>query len=391
MSEAGKNTIRLRRLLAIGATWPDLVEEIADLIDSKDSPHIASFFQLPYPLHLTRDWHRVRGSQGNPSLHLFLQPRLVKITVDEFVKPSIRELSEKESVDGATITQMVALIPLWDSRLRFYPDYLRCVSDEDLRNRVIVPKEFSWVPDSRAISSSAYEHDLCRRAYRLIETGLRYLLPSYSIVSLTEAPLPHQLNNYFTMPAPGRVIHNRAPTPVWSTILGDLPRAAAPHVTSAKLQTALKGGFRELGKFEHQLLAMNRLRLEGEKALALIGTLSLLEWFLNLHFVDQEKIESRRKKNGKKWQGSVNNLLNEGHLSFLSREHQDFLAEAAESRNSLIHGAPPNRHPASGSSKGANREREYEGNAISSAFVEKVIRTALDVFRIANLKRLGRL
>jgi hypothetical protein len=381
MSELGKNAIRIRRLLSIGATWPELLEEIADLLDSKDShPHVACFFQLPYPLHLDRDWHRVRGSRGDANLYLHFQPRLAKIAIDEFARPSIKELPANDRADGTTVTQMIALIPLWDPRLRYYPEYLRCVSEEDLAHRIIVPKEYSWLPDGSAISSPGYEHDLVTRTLRLIDSGLRFLLPSYSVSSLVEAQLPPVLNNFFTMPAPGRVIFNRPPVPIWSTLLSELPNGPVTPVTSGKLQKALKGGLRDLGKFEHQLLAMNRLRLDGEKALALIGTLSLLEWFLNAHFPGSSKRQE-----------SVRVLISDGRLDFLPEPHRALLNEAGLLRNRLVHGSPPDRYNLASPHDSAGREQEYQGNVISSEKVEHVIRTALEVFRLANLKRQDRL
>ncbi len=380
MSETGKNTVRLHRLLSIGASWSELIDEIAELLETTDTPHVVSFFQLPYPLHLSREWHRVRGSQGDANLYLYLQPRLVKIAMDEFARPSIRELTVNEEVDGTTITQIIALIPLWGPRLRFYPDYLRCVYEGDLTHRIVVSKKYSWLPDGSAISSSVYEHDLSRRLYRLVESGLRFLLPSYSVSSLLEAQLPAVLNNFFTMPAPGRVIFNHPPLPVWSTLLHKIPSGPVTTVTSSKLQTALKSGLRELGKFEHQLFAMNRLRLDGEKALALIGTLSLLEWFLNAHFPGPSKR-----------QDSVRVLLRAGRLDFLPESYRELLDEAGLLRNGLVHGAPPNRYNLGSAHESAGREQEYQGNIISSEKVEEVIRTALEVFRIGNLTRQGRL
>ena len=44
-SEIGKNAVRIKRLISIGAIWPELLEEISDLLDSKDpAPHVACFF-----------------------------------------------------------------------------------------------------------------------------------------------------------------------------------------------------------------------------------------------------------------------------------------------------------------------------------------------------------
>jgi hypothetical protein len=49
--------------------------------------------------------------------------------------------------------------------------------------------------------------------------------------------------------------------------------------------------------FEHQLLAMNRLAAEGESALAMIGTLSLVEWFIAAAFPDLQDGPNTRLRN----------------------------------------------------------------------------------------------
>jgi hypothetical protein len=379
MSETGKNTLRRQRLLSIGAVWPELLEEIADLLESKDStPHVSCFFQLPYPLHADRAWHRVRGSREDPNLYFHLQARLARIQFDEFARSSIRELPLSETIDGATVTQIIALIPLWGLRARFYSEYARCVSGEDLVNRIVVPREYSWI-EHRAISAADFEFNLVSRLTRLIMSGLRFFLPSYSISSLLEAPLPDALSNYFTMPFPERVIFNRAPEPIWLKLMSGILAHRVETVTYSSLQKSMRLGLRELGKFEHQLFAMNRLRLEGERALALIGTLSLLEWYLNLHFPGA----SRK-------QDSVGVLVKTGRIDFIPEPLRALLAEANQLRNRLVHGSPPSRHSLTSPHASAGRENEYQGNIISSEKVEQVIRAALEVFRLANLRRQGR-
>jgi hypothetical protein len=180
------------------------------------------------------------------------------------------------------------------------------------------------------------------------------------------------------MAAPGRVIFNQPPRPLLKKLLFSNLVKKTDVVSSTQLQTSLKPGLRDLGKFEHQLFAMNRLCLEGEKALALIGTLCLLEWHLNLHFPFESK-----------GQVSVGKLIKAGRLDFLDEADKATLAEASKLRNGLVHGSPPDRYSLTSPNASAGREQEYQGNIISSEKVGHIIKTALNVYRQSNLKRNG--
>jgi hypothetical protein len=382
MSRQKPNEMRLRKLYSMGAAWPELVDEISDLLESKDSPyHVAAFFQLPYPLYLDTDWHRVPGSRADKNIFVYFQPRLMRFTIDAQVHLNLDQ-SPDVGPDGTLITQMIALVPMWGVRLRFHPEYLKCWSGEDLAHRLVVPKQANWLQVEGAMFSSTYEQNLLERIHRAVRSGLRFLLPSYSISSLVEAPLPRVLTNFFFMPAPGRAIFNPPPSPIWTALLSRVPSDRVPTVSSGQLQTALKGGLRELGRFEHQLFAMNRLRLEGERALAFIGTMALLEWYLNLHFF-KSKPEDK--------QLSLRKLIERGHLNFFPKALRTFFLKANALRNELIHGAPPNRYEITSAHDAAGREQQYQGNSIASEKVEEVISAALEAYRLGNLKRAGRL
>lgn len=373
MSERGKNSVRLKRLFSIGAAWPQLIEEVSDALDSEDAPHVAAFFQVPFPLYIEPALHKVPALR--PGLTIRLNARLIAVEIDELARLTARERTEGDDERHLIVSQMVAFIPLWHPRSEYYADYVKCVRDDDLVHRIIVPPEDSWL-EHRAISSSDFEHDITRRVTRELLTAIRHFLPCYSVVSLQEAPMPAWLSNYFLLTAPGRVTFNRAPEPVLKR-LPVRPTTSAPSVASSKdLQLAMRLRYRELTKFEHQLLAMNRLRLEGEKALALIGTVSVLEWFLDQHHGANPKR-----------QDSITTLVNTGCLNFLSAPLIDKLREIAKLRNRVVHGAPPGRHSLTYMHGAPGRERDSIDDAVSSGAIEEIIRTALEIFRLSNLER----
>ena len=378
MSESLGNVVQLKRLISVGAVWPDLLDEITDIQDSKDAPHVSMFFQLPYLIELERIWYRVRGSREDPNRYAYLQARPAVLQWSSTGELLVEEMAKgiETAEQGSIFTQMIALVPLWHRREEYYPSYQRCLSDNELTNRVVVPPERSWFPDHRAITASEYEMDISSRMTRLVLSALRFFLPNYSISSLTEAPIPKTLCGLFSMPSPGRVYFNHFPVSIVTQLVARRTEERPQTISVSQMQSAMKIGLRELGTFEHQLFAMNRLRLQGERALALIGTLSLLEWHLNLYF------PFKRDK-----QYSVGILVKEGCLNFLAGEAREILLEANLLRNKLVHGSPPRRHSLTSAQDRPGQEIEYEGNAVSTEKVWRIIRTALDVYRQANLIR----
>lgn len=50
---------RLSQLQSTGAIWPELTHEIATELERRPHPHVACFFQLPYPMHVGSERHVV--------------------------------------------------------------------------------------------------------------------------------------------------------------------------------------------------------------------------------------------------------------------------------------------------------------------------------------------
>lgn len=383
MAELVGNASKVQRLISMGAIWPELLEELTEELDSKDAPHVVMSFQLPYPIRIEPGWHRVRGSRSDPNRYAYVQARLTSIEVDHFGHVAVRQATGESDEERILLTQMVALIPLWEKRAEYYAQYQRCIVDEEIAvNRVIVPTQYSWRRDHRAITVADYEFDVVSRMTQLINVMLLFLLPNYSILSLMECPIPAKLGGLFGMLSPGRVKFNNPPEPIVSQLLRQGSPKASRLILGRELKTSMKLGLRELGQFEHQLFAMNRLCGEGEKALAVIGTLALLEWFLNRHFGGESKPNKQVKR-----QESLSILLKAGDLDFLPEITRRRLSEANQIRNALVHGAPPGRYSLISTDARAGQELEYQGNLISSVKVRELIQLALDVYRQSNLYR----
>jgi len=138
---------------------------------------------------------------------------------------------------------------------------------------------------------------------------------------------------------------------------------------------AVRMRYRELSRFEHQLIALNTLRLSGESALAIIGSLSLVE-----HLLNGLSSTSGRSKN-------LSGLL-KFHQALFAREDFTTLEAARMVRNKFVHDAPPARESLT-STNGSRAGREAEDPAISE-LADHTIRAAFTLYRKINLQAKSR-
>jgi hypothetical protein len=95
------------------------------------------------------------------------------------------------------------------------------------------------------------------------------------------------LNLYAAAALACRPVINRPPIATAAALLHRRPLLPAEPVSAEALNAAAHCLQRQPSAFEQQLLAMNQLRQDGEPALAVIGSLALVEWFLNDALADR--------------------------------------------------------------------------------------------------------
>ncbi len=372
-----RNPRILPRMLSTFSIERLIVREMASEMESWSDPNVLCFFQLPYPIALEPQWHRVKIFDDGS--HARVQTRLQTIGFDENgqithtpVDFSVAKNSDRHQF---LITQCLVSIPLWGRRAQYYDQYCKCVTDTGLDDRIVIPRERSWILD-RAMRASDYEVNAARRMIALIFVTLRQLLPAYSIISLCEAPMPARLAGLYVMTAPGWLTFASPPESIVRSLSPrhfPLPDTIVSHTT---ITNALKLQFRELAHFETQLLAMNRLRADGESVLALIGALSLAEWLVNSTFV-----ELNTKSNKSKSLGYI--LYKTSLLSEVPISERDTLIEAVATRNRFVHGAPPMRASLVVHGDFAGRE-DYSRHEELPALAEKTIKAVFVVYRMIN-------
>ena len=128
---------------------------------------------------------------------------------------------------------------------------------------------------------------------------------------------------------------------------------------------ALKISYQENDRFIHQMQAMKRLASSGEPELAIVGTVSAIEWFATRFVVPP--------KDRCKDSHSLRNALKLSPLSNLPDILKAELVSVADLRNSLVHGQPPER--------GDNRYLSHN--------VASVLNAALELYRQLNAQKVA--
>jgi hypothetical protein len=373
--EKGQARSRLDNLLRMGIVSPEALCDLAQEIDERGPGYVGALFQLPYQVGLNTDWEALPTSPDSVRALVKFRPNI--LTMDDFGTFELKpwEASSAREYDGVAVTQGMALFHVWGKRQRPHQRYVSAQEHTLGRDTIVVPQSESWI-DNRPITYRDYEINFARRLRIEISEMLRAFLPAYSLVSRSETPVLRWVYGFVPMLTAGHLASTNWPVPVARYLFSGKPTFEAPMVKLEDLRIALKTPHRELGRFESQLIAMDRLRREGEVALSFVGTTALLEWLLGTVIL---RAGMRAPKN-------FNDRIAHPEVAFLPPELRSEIDRARNRRNALIHGAPPHRRSLKSSDEGQFRSRELvleEG--ISSEEVRILVETAFSVFRLANV------
>jgi hypothetical protein len=265
---------------------------------------------------------------------------------------------------GSLGTQVLGYIPLWGRRTAYYKNYIACLHADGLRSQIINPA----IQDGRGygyketvVTSQSFESEIPKKMLDEFPISLRRFLLNYAVLALEDVPLRPQLYGYFVMAAPGRIVYKDPPIPLARGML-KVHELRAP-LDRTKVLDALKISYRESDRFVHQLQAMKRVASAGEPELAIVGTVSAVEWFANT-FVPPSKHRY-------KGSHSLRVALKLLPLSGLPEDLKAELLAIADLRNSLVHGKPPDR--------GENRSLSHD--------VASVLSSALKLYRQLNTQK----
>ena len=358
-------------LVATGQAHLPTLAGIADELEAREQNHAAGIFQLPYPVRFPDGFHRLDALEEQ-GLHADLAFTLFELGFEAANRVRLAPVSTDRRPHGPVITQVAALVPIWGQRRRFHDKYLHHVERATPGNPMIIAQRDSW-HQNRPQFLGEYERLLAGSLARQILAGLRTLLPAYAISAINEAPVPEQLYSFVAMTAPGRLIRTEATRSVVEAILRQAGRELPPVQDYEVVKRAMQVRHRRFGRFEAQLFALERLCSEGESALALTGSFSLLEWAIKALLV----------ASGGKWSGWLE-IQAHPSLTFLTPQHWTIIHQIKTLRNQQVHEAPPARQSIALPARTAGRQADEFGGDDIPGKVRAGLTLAFEVFREAN-------
>lgn len=270
---------------------------------------------------------------------------------------------------GVCGTQVQAFVPISGRREAYYKEYERCLGHGGLHECII--SKSAWDPahapaayKGGVVTAHAFESELSNRIGLEVRYALKKFLIAYSLVSLQELPALNRLYGCFLLSAPGRVVAN-ASDPILNGLLGVYPLGLS--VERERLQQALQFELREIDRYLRQLLAMQRLAVQGESDLAVVGCVAVIEWFMNSFVV-------RRKKR----LYPIKECLMMPPFDSLPTDLRDDLLKIAYRRNAVVHGEPPTRHSFN----------DYRSIPKSTNGIPEIVGAGLRLYREINLRKL---
>jgi hypothetical protein len=336
----------LNALLSSGCVTHEFLCEVAEELDGLPEPHVGCFGMLPFPLAVSsNDSFSVPTGRDGATATFRFEHFIATFDAGNRIRYETYHPTLDFEINGSGIgTQVICHITPWGRHIRNYSHYLACVGDHGLEGRSLISKSL-WgrkrAPtgvDGHAMDSSRYEDELNGAIVLAFAYALSVFLDNYNVAALYNFTCPMPIPGVFTMPAPGRVSYRNPPIPPAASMFQCwLIKEIADAST---LRAALKFGRRQFDRYQHQLLAMQSLSRDGEPELAVIGSVTAIEWFLNT-LVDQNA--PLPKWYDRNHRPSINRCLELPLNIVLSTELVGRLRVAADYRNKLAHGTSPSR------------------------------------------------
>ena len=273
--QPGQKKSRLQHLIDISAFREDWAMEAVERLEGLDAPHVAIFFQLPKPVFVEDVTYRMPAGREGTDIEFHFRPFLLNVTTSGNVA-----IQTPPAETRANATQTIAYVPLWGRWAEGYERYARCFTGKGLKDEIIWNNKEYW--GGRTLRAKDYEIELSSRLVREVDHALRRFLKSYSTIVKTQHADTDWLYGSFMMPYPGRISQFRDSTPLLSHFLNGRASNSHDTVDAARIHRGIEFTYRKFSRFETQIFELNRLVSTGSYALALAGSLSLVEWVLKL-------------------------------------------------------------------------------------------------------------
>jgi hypothetical protein len=273
--QPGQKKSRLQHLTDILAFQEDWALEAVEHLEGVDAPHVAIFFQLPKPVFVEGVPYRMPANREGTDIEFHFKPFLFNVTPGGNVA-----IQTPPAETRANATQTIAYVPLWGKWAEVYERYARCFTGSGLRDEIVWSNKEYW--EGRTLRAKDFEIELSSRLVREIDHALRRFLKSYSTIVRAQHADTNWLYGAFMMPYPGRISQFRESTPLLTHFLNETASSAPATIDAARIHRGVEFTYRKFSRFETQIFELNRLVSSGSYALALAGSLSLVEWVLKL-------------------------------------------------------------------------------------------------------------
>lgn len=361
----------------------------SDLLENQSGPYVLAFGQLPFELAVPTEPFRVQGWRQGVTVELRFTRASTRLDVFGVTVRDGAMLEEDSGPDipqlDGRFTQVTGLVKLWTRRAQLHKSYVNCLTPKGLRNDVIgrvgdwmdAPEAKLPLPARRyaPLTAQAYQAEVARRVRTEFLRAIHSFAQAYSVANLESIPNINTLFGYFLLIAPGRVACASTPIPIVAGLAASYQNSSEPGPSAAELRSLIGKPLPEDDSVVRQLMAMHRLLIDGEPELALIGSITAVEWFLN-RYLSKRLRQSTKRKSGS---FSIREMMSAEALNFLPSETKDKLRSLAELRNSYVHGAPPARpmkHKSRGVVSSENSTLDHSREALF---------LSLEVYRCSNL------
>lgn len=367
---------KLSHVMGLAGPSLETLASAANELERREVRYVAAFFQLPYPIWVEDEWISVKAAREGLICDL-------KFDVQEVVfKPlgtAIARPPEYSDLSLPLITQVTALIPVWGIRCRYHEKYLSLCGVSDSENPLIIPQWDSWV-DNRPIRLIQYQVNFAERLVSELQFAIARFLPTYALLSISESLIPTRLFGYCSMLCPGKVVFAGDFTPVYHGFFSAKGQSRDRNrIPKEKIASALNTSARSLNKFESQLIALERIRSSGEHELALVGTLSLLEWLLKEFLTREHNIKVK----------TIHEALQKWEKCLLTQWESIYFDGLRVRRNSAVHDGPPQRQPMTFALPDSGYLTLGLRSSINTLEVRRAIEVLFEIYRRMNLNAVG--
>ncbi|WP_295076386.1 hypothetical protein [Tabrizicola sp.] len=366
-----QRTSKLSHVLGLAGPSLETLASAAEELEYREISYVAAFFQLPYPVWVEDKWISVRAAREG----LFCDLKFdVQEVIFSPVGPTVARLQEYSDSNLPLITQVTALLPVWGIRSRYHEKYLNLCEANSSGNPLIIPQGDSWV-DNRPIRLIQYQTNFAARLIVECQFAIARFLPTYALLSISEALIPTKLFGYCTMLCPGKVVFGGDFIPIYQGFPGKAQLRTPRRISKERMNFALSNPARSLNKFESQLIALERIRSSGEHELALVGTLSLLEWLLKEFLLREHKIKV----------DTIHKALQKWKSCQLRPCEFIYFDGLRVRRNSAVHEGPPQRQSMTFALPDSGYLTLGLRSSISALEVRQAIENLFEIYRRMNL------